>query len=186
VQNPHEADYPSMPTSACRYVDVDIVCPLAEIAPRVMDLIKASAELPTKMIADRRTAQEVEISQLNKSAIDEADRLGTPSPFICPACGGVLAEYYDDELLRFRCQVGHAFSPASLFAKQAENLDETVWAAFRALDERANLASRLTQDAQRQQDRTGELRFRQLRIQAEAQKERLRQALVGEHASDSE
>lgn len=37
VQDPREPAYPSMPRSACRYVDV--VCPVAAIAPRLLQLL---------------------------------------------------------------------------------------------------------------------------------------------------
>jgi two-component system chemotaxis response regulator CheB len=179
VQEPREAAYPSMPESACRYVDVDIVCRLTEIAPQLIRLVHAGADGEEGQMDDR-TELEVDISRLEQAALQRADQIGTPSPFSCPDCGGVLAEYYDGELLRFRCQVGHAFSPASFFAQQTEGLDGSLWAAFRALDERANLASRLAREAQRLNDDIGEQRFARLRAQAEAQKEQLRQVLRGD------
>lgn len=183
VQEPREATYPSMPQSACRYVDVDIVCRLAEIAPQLIRLVHAGADVGEAQMDDR-TELEVGISRLEQAALQQADQIGTPSPFSCPDCGGVLAEYYDGELLRFRCQVGHAFSPASFFAQQTEGLDGSLWAAFRALDERANLAGRLSREARRLNDDIGEQRFARLYAQAEAQKEQLRQVLRGGDGND--
>lgn len=177
VQEPRDAAYPSMPESACRYVDVDIVCPLAELAPALLRLVHTDVGTEEAPMDDR-TEIEVGISNMERAALEQAGQIGTPSPFSCPDCGGVLAEYYDGELLRFRCQVGHAFSPESFFAQQTEGVDGSLWAAFRALDERATLANRLAHEAGRLNDRIGEQRFAQLRAQAEAQKERLRQVVL--------
>jgi len=52
---------------------------------------------------------------------------------------GYLWELRDGDLTRFRCRVGHAFSIESMDAKQAEMLESALWAALRALEERANL-----------------------------------------------
>jgi two-component system chemotaxis response regulator CheB len=177
VQEPREAAYPSMPESACRYVDVDIVCPLAEIANQLIRLVQAGASKGEASMDDRMEL-EVGISGMERAALQQADQIGAPSPFSCPDCGGVLAEYYDGKLLRFRCQVGHAFSQESFFAQQTEGLDWSLWAAFRALDERVTLAGRLAEEARRLNDSIGEQRFVRLLTQAEAQKERLRQVLL--------
>ena len=57
-------------------------------------------------------------------------------------------------------------------------LDQALWASFRALDERANLARRLIRDAQAQNDAVREWRFIRLYEQVEEQKEQVRQALL--------
>jgi two-component system chemotaxis response regulator CheB len=177
VQEPRDAAYPSMPQSACRYVDVDRVCRLDEVALQLIQLVHPDVGAE-EVLMDDRTASEVGISNMERAALQRADQLGTPSPFSCPDCGGVLAEYYDGELLRFRCQVGHAYSPDSFFAQQTEELDGSLWAAFRALDERVNLARRLAHEARRLRDEVGAERFARLQAQAEAQQERLRQVLL--------
>jgi two-component system chemotaxis response regulator CheB len=177
VQEPRDAAYPSMPESACRYVDVDQVCPLSELAQELIQLVHADVGVEEVQMDDRIKA-EVGISNMELSALQKADQLGTPSPFSCPDCGGVLAEYYDGQMLRFRCQVGHAYSPDSFFAQQTEGLDVSLWAAFRALDERVNLAGRLADEARRLNDPVGAQRFARLQAEAEAQQERLRQVLL--------
>jgi two-component system chemotaxis response regulator CheB len=96
-----------------------------------------------------------------------------------------LAEFYDGDLLRFRCQVGHAYSRDSLVASQSDMLDQARWASFRALDERANLARRLMRDARAQNDAVREWRFTRLFEQVEQQKEQVRQTLLKNDA-DSE
>lgn len=44
VQDPAEAPYPSMPESACRYVAVDVVLQIADIARLLVQLINQPAE----------------------------------------------------------------------------------------------------------------------------------------------
>ena len=50
-------------------------------------------------------------------------------------------------MTRYRCRVGHAYSPNSLLQSQAETLEEALWVALRALEERESLARRLTEHA---------------------------------------
>jgi two-component system chemotaxis response regulator CheB len=130
---------------------------------------------------------EANISDMDKQALEQADEFGALSPFSCPDCGGVLVEFYDGDLLRFRCQVGHAYSRDSLLASQGDMLDQALRASFRALDERANLARRLIRDARSQNDAVREWRFTRLYEQVEAQKEQVRQALLkGEDDPEAE
>lgn len=44
---------------------------------------------------------------------------------------------------QYRCRVGHAFSGDSLYVEQRASLQTALWAALRALEESADLASRL-------------------------------------------
>ena len=68
---------------------------------------------------------------------------GDPSEFTCPECGGTLWEQSEGDLLRFRCRVGHAYSTESLLAEQRQALEAALWGAIVALEERADLATRL-------------------------------------------
>ena len=52
----------------------------------------------------------------------------------CPECGGVLNELADGDLVRYRCPVGHAYAPESLYLEQRSTLEGALWAALRALD----------------------------------------------------
>ena len=53
----------------------------------------------------------------------------------------------NDKLLRFRCHTGHSFGGASLMAELSDSVEESVWTAIRAVEERIRLLKRLAQHA---------------------------------------
>jgi two-component system chemotaxis response regulator CheB len=55
-------------------------------------------------------------------------------------------ELRNDGLRRYRCHVGHAFTPRALLADQDEALEEALWIALRTLEERANMLASLARD----------------------------------------
>jgi two-component system chemotaxis response regulator CheB len=135
VQDPEEADYPSMPESALRHVAVDHVLPIAGIGPLLDQLARAPLPEPLPPSPEE---------EMGKSDLEiEDEQKGAPSGLTCPDCSGVLWERADGKLVHFRCRTGHAFSPESLAARQAETLEGALWAAVRSLEENASLARRL-------------------------------------------
>ena len=68
---------------------------------------------------------------------------GPPSGLTCPDCGGALWEIDEGTPTRYKCHVGHQFSPDSLLAEQADAVEGALWTAVRALEEQAELRSRL-------------------------------------------
>ncbi len=165
VQDPSEALYPSMPTSALENVEIDYTLPLADIGPLLGRLAReeVQGEGGSPMADDMEMGirqDEVDTTIMNSQA-----HVGMPSPFSCPECGGVLWEIQDRELLRFRCRVGHGFSIESMMDEQAEALESALWVAMKTLQESAELSQRLAQQAeQRGQNwiaRRLEARFRE-------------------------
>jgi two-component system chemotaxis response regulator CheB len=61
----------------------------------------------------------------------------------CPSCGGTLWEGETGGVVQFECRVGHRYSTSSLLEAQGTALEDALWAAHRALLERADLARRL-------------------------------------------
>jgi two-component system chemotaxis response regulator CheB len=167
-----------MPASALRYVPVDEVLPLAEVAPAIVRLAHEVAPGKGGAAVSDDIDLEAGVSEGRPGALEDADTLGVAVPFSCPDCGGVLVEYYDGDLLRFRCQVGHVFSRESMFSNHATLNDRSLWAAYAALDERVNLAHRLARDAERLGDARGAQRFQRLADEAEQRREQVRLALL--------
>ncbi len=142
VQDPEEAMYPGMPSSALASVEVDHVLPVAEIASVLERL--AHTEVEEEAVPDPRE-MEIDIAEMEPGAIHRHERPGIPSGFSCPECHGVLWEMHEGEVLRFRCRVGHAFSVETLLAEQAGELETALWTALQALEERAALTARMAE-----------------------------------------
>jgi two-component system chemotaxis response regulator CheB len=146
VQEPDDALYPGMPTSAIEHVDVDHVVPIAEMADLLVQLCKeevVEVDLPVSPLM----AIEADMAMMDGDAMNESDRPGRPSGFSCPDCNGVLWEIHDGHLMRYRCRVGHAWSAESLLGEQSEQFDGALWMALRGLEEKAALARTLGQRA---------------------------------------
>ena len=108
----------------------------------------------------------------------EGGHPGRPSGFSCPDCNGVLWEIQDGGLVRFRCRVGHAWSPESLLTQQSEALEAALWVALRTLEERAALASRLAQPARRRGHRITATRFEEQAEEAQQAARLVRRLLL--------
>jgi two-component system chemotaxis response regulator CheB len=155
VQDPQSASFPSMPRSALDQVPTAHVLPLDQIPALLLQLIAeelpAAAEPAEELSsavepADQVSlgaAKETRIAELNMDEVSSEDRLGHPSPFACPDCGGVLWEIEQNGFLRFRCRVGHAFTPQHLGVQQRQAIETALWEALRALEESASLYRRM-------------------------------------------
>lgn len=188
VQNPDEAMFNGMPRSAVENVDCDWVVPLAEIGPTLVRLattplvpLTPSEEAEATLLDAMK--RETDIIEMDPQAMQQDERPGTPSPFSCPECGGVLLELKDNgqpDFFRFRCRTGHAYSPDSLIAEQSEALEEALWAALRALEESAVLARRLFERARARGHSFAAARFAEQADDNDARAATVRQALLRE------
>lgn len=142
VQQPDDALYPGMPSSALRHVQADHVLPLAEIPGLLVRRVGEPVEQKGAGPVARQQNTEVDIAEMNPAAL-ESERAGAPSGYVCPECSGALWETDEGGLPRFRCRVGHAYSFETLLADQGSAMDAALWAAYRALEERAALTARM-------------------------------------------
>jgi two-component system chemotaxis response regulator CheB len=130
VQTPETAYAPSMPSSVLAKVPVDHEVRPEELGRLLTRLVGTSAGPETPVDASVR--------QL------EGSEPGARAEVVCPICEGVLTESQPGVFQHFRCHVGHAFSLESLVREQSEELERTLWAAVRALEESAALSRRLS------------------------------------------
>jgi len=65
---------------------------------------------------------EVEIAKSGRSSMSTMDRIGRRSVLACPDCHGIMWEIGEDELLRYRCHTGHAYTAELLSLSLDENL----------------------------------------------------------------
>jgi two-component system, chemotaxis family, protein-glutamate methylesterase/glutaminase len=143
VQDPKDSLYPGMPTNAIAEAGADVIVPVSGLGAAITQLVNAAtsgngngAGMPDDIAAGGE----------GPMSIDER-RDGKTSAFGCPECGGALwvVEEEEENVLRYRCRVGHAFSDESLLGSQAEGIERAMWAALRALEEGADQAHRLAQ-----------------------------------------
>lgn len=130
VQDPEEAEASSMPLSAIEATTVDFVLRAEEIGPKLVELAPTQA-------ADKTVS--ISTGARNMSS--------TGQTYACPECGGVLEETKEGEMVRFRCRVGHQYSPESLLADQTEAVERALWAAIRSMEEQAEFSERLAENS---------------------------------------
>ena len=80
---------------------------------------------------------------------------GSPTGLSCPVCGGVLGEQTDGDELKLECRIGHVLVLDTLLDLKAAAVEDALWAAVRALEEKAALERRLSQRAQQREDAEG-------------------------------
>lgn len=153
AQDPLDAAYPGMPQSVIDQVGADHVASAADLGRLVVDLTRdgelsqeGEQDTPRPAPASQLLRMEVDMATLDESAMSAEDRPGTPAGFSCPDCQGTLFAI-EDELLRFRCRVGHAWSARALSLEQAETVDRALWMAVRSLEERGALNRQLAGQA---------------------------------------
>lgn len=149
VQDPADALHPSMPTSALHHVPDALVRPAAELG-------KTLSELARSLAPSGHANPQRDQTQETETRIAAMDPIATPSlpdaqpsGLSCPACHGVLFELDGQPAPRFRCRVGHAWSPQALQAGQEDAADQALWTALRTLEEKAAFNRRLAEDARR-------------------------------------
>jgi two-component system chemotaxis response regulator CheB len=141
VQEPEEALYPMMPTSAIEGVQPDRVLGARALAAAIVELAQTpvdgeAAPRPLDEPVDTDTLVEIDRSA------SKDPRPGTPSGFSCPECGGGLWETTEGGVTRFRCRTGHGYAFESLLADQGDAVEAALWSALRTLEERARSPGR--------------------------------------------
>jgi two-component system chemotaxis response regulator CheB len=136
VQEPTDAVFDGMPRSAIDSLpDIDYTVRSSDLADLLIELVAEAAPAPAKSRRDISPADpDLAEGGAGPLGTDEREE-GHPSVYGCPDCGGVLWEKVDGQLLRYRCRVGHAFTPESLLDAQTNGLETALWAALRALSE---------------------------------------------------
>ncbi len=121
VQEPNNAPFPDMPLSVIENVKVDYCLPLSQIPPLLIHLANTPVEKKEiSSISNDKKKASSKIMQMEGDSMENIEKLGKPSAFICPECDGGLYEIHEGKLLAYRCQVGHAYSLLSLGVGQSE------------------------------------------------------------------
>lgn len=158
AQDPQEAQFSDMPGSAVRAGVADRICSSVEISQLIRDFSEEQgSSVPLRVpeeATDPRTA-------------------GLPSIYTCPDCHGTLWELESGGGLRFRCRTGHSYNPDSIVSLQRDDIERSLYAALRALQERADILRRMARSATQRGDSRAAKRFEQQASAAQQDQERL-------------
>jgi two-component system chemotaxis response regulator CheB len=116
------------------------------VAQLVKSIVESAGQAPTSPEPEESLAT-LETAMANMEELTTKDLPASPSGFACPSCHGALFELPGEPSPRFRCRVGHAWSPRSLLDEQTDNLEAALWMALRTLEEKAELSRRMAESA---------------------------------------
>jgi two-component system chemotaxis response regulator CheB len=130
-----------MPENAIREVAVDHIVPVAEMPKLLVTTLNQKSKVPVVRPATDADSESRQLKvEIDIAAEDAALQIGIMNfgeltPYTCPDCHGVLSEFIDGRMRRFRCHTGHAFTADSLLATVTENIENSLWSAIRGVDE---------------------------------------------------
>jgi two-component system chemotaxis response regulator CheB len=164
VQDPEEALYPGMPTSALAHSVPDAVVPSELVASTIVNMIQGNDPPP----GAGGPAQESGSQPLSESR---------EATTICPECGGVLTQRREAGTTLWQCRVGHRYSPEGLLDAQAMDVEAAMWAAVRALEDRSRLLEQMADAFEPRGQARSARSFREKGRAAEQQARVVREAL---------
>ena len=147
VQDPADAQFSGMPTSALESLEADYRVPVADMPAIVRTLAATPADLRAVAEVPEQIKLESAMAELHSNDMRQVSRIGAITPYTCAQCHGALWEIDDANVLRFRCHTGHAFTAESLVADQEASLEDALYSAVRALEENAAVSRRLAERA---------------------------------------
>jgi two-component system chemotaxis response regulator CheB len=158
VQDPQEALFDGMVSSAINNVSVDAILPISDLAVRLVTLSQDTIQEDASM--SDNFEKEAKAVADSKADLEQGHHPQTsPSMVTCPDCGGVLWEIESNGLIRYRCHVGHVYSSDSLVSEQSNLVEISLWSAVRALEEKAALSRRMAKQAHDQNRSMSEAQF---------------------------
>ena len=148
VQDPNDAEVPSMPESALREIAVDYCVPIAEMADLLtrlsqQQITETSQTVMNASPENEKTKAEIQIAAQDSAFSLNISSFGEFSPYACPECHGVMSTLKDGKRTRYRCHTGHAFSADSLMATITEKIEDSLYSAMRGVEESAMLLNHL-------------------------------------------
>lgn len=148
VQDPAEAEYPSMPRTALRYVNVDYTTPVAEAGALLIRLVAEPAPAAERFPTTPAIEIESNIAEQvmnTKEFLDNVERIGERTTYTCPDCNGAIWQIGDEEPLKLRCHVGHSFTGEVFSAEQSRNVESALWSAIRIMEEKVTFSRQLAE-----------------------------------------
>jgi two-component system chemotaxis response regulator CheB len=174
VQDPAEAEYESMPKAALAAGVTDHVSRIDEMGALITRLVREPA-LHKRVPDDVRLQAALDVESI---ARPESFNGYEQSSVTCPECGGPMWEVGEAAVQQYRCFLGHAETAASLLDSQGIEVERALWAAVRALQDRALTYEKLCRDAKRLGTPRSAAIYETRAVEAREQAERARDFLV--------
>ena len=146
VQHPLDAHADQMPLAALEAVKADNVVSASELGPLLAAIVASDAG--ERSPCPDNLELEVSIAAGSRLGSMALRQIADPSALSCPDCQGVLSEIRDEQPLRYRCQIGHAYT-AEVLEARADEVSEAMRLALRIMEERVTLVTRMAQDARK-------------------------------------
>jgi two-component system chemotaxis response regulator CheB len=167
VQDPNDAEFNSMPLNACSHVNVDYVVPASKIGALLSRLAGEQASGGTANFN----------SQNQNEMINQDVKSGEGTSYSCPECSGPLLRIKEEDLIRFRCRLGHAYGPETLRFAQSETAEALLWSALQSVAGRAEFEDELQRLARVRQDESRAQKHKELATKSRQVVELLKQAI---------
>lgn len=145
VQHPLDAEADDMPRAALEATEVDHVGRADELSG-LLAILAGSAAGPAGP-APSELELEVAIAAGRRLGSDQLRAIADATPLSCPHCHGVMSEIRGAKPLRYRCQIGHAFTAEALVSSQDGGVGEALRIAMRMMEERVELVTRMGREA---------------------------------------
>lgn len=144
VQHPRDAEAEGMPRAALEAVEVDHVARVDQIGALLTHVVGSQAGPDLAPVENLRF--EVAVAAGAQRGSRSLRHIADTVPVTCPDCAGVLSQVRGAQPVRFRCQIGHAFTAEALMARD-ERLHHALMVAMRVMEERLDLVTRMAGDA---------------------------------------
>ena len=135
VQDPHDAEVPSMPQNAMHEVEVDYCLPATELANLLVEISQQKLNENSEAMKDAQTKIEIDIAAEENALQKGIFKYGELTPYTCPECHGVLSQLKEGNLVRYRCHTGHAYSSDALITSITENIEDNLYKVIRGMEE---------------------------------------------------
>jgi two-component system chemotaxis response regulator CheB len=144
VQHPLDAEADQMPLAALETVNADEVASAADLGRLLTEISRTKAGEAKH--CPESLELEVQIAAGSRLGSERLVGFADPSALSCPDCNGVLSEIRNEHPLRYRCQIGHAYTAETLLERRNE-VDAAMRVALRIMEERVTLVTRMAKDA---------------------------------------
>jgi two-component system, chemotaxis family, protein-glutamate methylesterase/glutaminase len=145
VQDPNDAPHSDLVERALEAVPTARVSLMSDMGELLVSLVGTPApevEIPLPLQIEARAAA------WNPPSMDFFHQLGSRVDLVCPECHGPMVRTGAvPEAPILRCHAGHAYSTALFLQAQREEIEASLWAAVRALQERGSLLQQMSSES---------------------------------------